>query len=215
MITMNNHKNVAIIGTEGIGKTTLANALLGWDILPQSNDEFYARTTENVSQMLTETIRLTDTPGYDYRWNHLPEDVIKAVCQADTIIVLLNQMLVTDEEPEEVLTEQEEEILAAVVKEWEENMEQQRTLVKMLLEKSKTKDIFFVIPYDTEELSGEPISLTLCLETAREYYSDMTDNGDAGVFCIDPMKALVAAIEADEAALQQYGILPLKAALLD
>ena len=123
-------------------------------------------------------------------------------------------MLVTEDEPEEVLTEQEEEELAAVVKEWEEDMEQQKTLVKTLLEKSKTKDIFFVIPYDTEELSGKPISLTLCLETAREYYSDMTDNGDAGVFCIDPMMALIAAIEDDKAALEEFGILPLKTALL-
>lgn len=211
---MNNHKKVAIIGTEGIGKTTLANALLGWDILPQSNDEIYVPTTENASQMLTENIQLTDTPGYDYRWNHLPEDVLQAVCQADTIIVLLNQMLVTEDEPEEVLTEQEEEELAAVVKEWEEDLEQQRTLVKTLLEKSKTKDIFFVIPYDTEELSGEPISLTESLQIAREYYSDMTDNGDAGVFCIDPMMALIAAIEDDKAALEASGILPLKTALL-
>lgn len=207
-------KEIVIIGAEGIGKTTLANALLGWDILPQSNDEIYVPTTENASQMLTENIQLTDTPGYDYRWNHLPEDVLKAVCQADTIIVLLNQMLVTEDEPEEVLTEQEEEDLAAAVKDWEEDLEQQRTLVKTLLKKSKTKDIFFVIPYDTEELSGEPISLTLSLQTAREYYSDMTDNGDAGVFCIDPMKALVAAIEADDTAIAQSGILSLKAALL-
>lgn len=132
-------KEIVIIGTEGIGKTTLANALLGWDILPQSNDEIYVPTTENASQMLTEKIQLTDTPGYDYRWNHIPEDVIKAVCQADTIIVLLNQMLVTEDEPEEVLTEQEEEELAAVVKEWEEDMEQQKTLVKTLLKKARQR----------------------------------------------------------------------------
>lgn len=210
---MNNHKNVAIIGTEGIGKTTLANALLGWDILPQSNDEIYVPTTENASQMLTETIQLTDTPGYDYWWNTLPDDVIEAVSEATTIIVLLDNMLLTEEDTLPVEPEWEED-MAVAEKEWKEDQAAQKAFVEKLLKKSKTKDVFFVIPYDMGELEDECYSLNDSLSLAREYYSSMTSHGDAGFFCIDPMKALIAAIEDDKAALEASGILPLKAALL-
>ena len=61
-------KELVIVGEEEIGKTTLANALLGWDIFPQSTWDLYIPTEEPASQMLTEHIRLTDTPGYDLLW---------------------------------------------------------------------------------------------------------------------------------------------------
>ena len=60
-----NVKELVIVGEQEIGKTTLANALLGWDIFPQSTWDLYIPTEETASKMLTESIRLIDTPGYD------------------------------------------------------------------------------------------------------------------------------------------------------
>lgn len=195
-------RELVIIGDEEIGKTTLANALLGWDIFPQSYDNIYVPTKENASQMLTDNIRLTDTPGYDYWWNTVPEDAVKAVSQADTIVVLLEDILAG------------EGYFPSDDPEWEKHLKAEEVLLKKLLESTDTRDIFFVIPYDTEEcLEGEiPLTQALCL--ARERFSSMSDHGDEGFFCIDPMKALIGAIEADDDAIAQSGILPLKAALL-
>ena len=76
-------RELVIVGEEEIGKTTLANALLGWDVFPQSTWDLYMPTEEPASRMLTEGIRLTDTPGYDLLWFEVPESVNEAVSQAD------------------------------------------------------------------------------------------------------------------------------------
>lgn len=197
---MNEIRNIVIIGEEAIGKTTLANALLGWDIFPQSSDDEYVPTEEVASQMLTDSIRLTDTPGYDSWWNHVPDDVVKAVSQADTVIVLLDEVLA------------EEGFFPADDPDWEKHLLAEEALLQKLLE--NTRDLFFVIPYDRRESPPEqyPPAQALCL--ARERFSSMSDHGDAGFFCVEPMKALIGAIEADEEAITQSGILPLKSALL-
>ena len=80
-------KDLVIVGEEEIGKTTLANALLEWDIFPQNTWDLYIPTEEPASQMLTESIRVTDTPGYDLLWYQVPDFVNKAVSNADTIII--------------------------------------------------------------------------------------------------------------------------------
>ena len=72
-------KNIVITGEAEIGKTTLANALLGWDLFPQSTWDLYVPTEEPASQMLTDHIRLTDTLGYDLLWYQVPEAVKEAV----------------------------------------------------------------------------------------------------------------------------------------
>ena len=81
-------KELVIVGEEEIGKTTLANALLGWDIFPQSTWDLYIPTEAPASRMLTDGIRLTDTPGYDLLWYQVPDSVNKAVSNADTIIMM-------------------------------------------------------------------------------------------------------------------------------
>lgn len=53
-------KELVIVGEEEIGKTTLANALLGWDVFPQSTWDLYIPTEEPARQMLTDSIQLTD-----------------------------------------------------------------------------------------------------------------------------------------------------------
>lgn len=195
-------RELVIIGNVYIGKTTLANALLGWDVFPQSYDQLYVPTKENASQMLTDDIRLTDTPGYDYWWNKVPEDVIKAVSQADTVIVLLEDILA------------EEGYFPSEDPDWEDHLKAEEALLRKLLESTDSRDIFFVIPYDTGECLEAQVSLAQALHLAGERFSSMSDHGGNGFFCIDPMQALIGAIEADDDAIAQSGILPLKTALL-
>ena len=126
-------KELVIIGEEEIGKTTLANALLGWDIFPQTNDGWYARTEENASQMLSDSIRLTDTPGYDLWWYKVPESVNEAVSRADTIIMMFNGFgIEEDVDPESADPEEMQEI-----REWLENLAKEEKLQKELLAKAK------------------------------------------------------------------------------
>ena len=60
---------------------------------------------------------------------------------------------------------------------------------------------------DQEELDRD-------LRRAKERFAHLSDHGEDGFFCIDPMMALIAAIEGDQDARAKSGILPLKAALL-
>ena len=60
---------------------------------------------------------------------------------------------------------------------------------------------------DREELDRD-------LHRAKERFASLSDHGAEGFFCVDPMMALVAAIEDDRNALMASGILPLKNAIL-
>lgn len=82
-------KELVIVGEAEIGKTTLANVLLGWDIIPQSTWDLYISTEEPASRMLTGCIQLTDTPGYDLCRFEVPDVVTEVVSRADTIIMML------------------------------------------------------------------------------------------------------------------------------
>ena len=199
---MTQMKNVVVIGDEEIGKTTLINALLGWDILPQSYDGIYIHTETCIWQQLTETVFLTDTPGYSLLWNTIPEETASAVSEADTIVVMLSEELA------------EEGIdIPSMDMEWETCRVSEAALLSRLLEQGNTRDIYFVLPCDKQEWPEREVPLTQYLRLARKRFGGMTCHGEAGVFCIDPMQALIAAIEDDEAALKQSGILPLKAKL--
>lgn len=203
-------KELVIIGEEEIGKTTLANALLGWDIFPQTNDGWYIPTKENASQMLAEHIRLTDTPGYDLLWYRVPEAVNEAVSKADTIIMMFtgfgdeSDMDLENAEPE--VAEEFRRLLA--------NLAKEEKLQKDLLANAKTRDIYFVLPFYSEDGPLDQSELDRDLSRAKERFASLSDHGEEGFFCVDPMMALMAAIEDDRAALEVSGILPLKAALL-
>lgn len=202
-------KELVIIGEEEIGKTTLANALLGWDIFSQSTWDLYIPTEEPASQTLTDHIRLTDTPGYDLLWYQVPEVVNEAVSRADTIIMMFKGFY-TEEDVDPEFTDQEE---LEEYRRWVESLAKEEKLLKELLAKAKTRDIYFVIPFYSEDGPLDQEELDRDLRRAKERFAHLTDHGENGFFCIDPMMALIAAIEDDQEALAQSGILPLKAAL--
>ena len=203
-------KNIVIIGEEEIGKTTLANALLGWDIFPQSTWDLYIPTEKPAGRMLTDSIQLTDTPGYDLLWYQVPDGVSKAVSNADTIIMMVtgfgdeSDLNLEDATPEDI-----EEFNC-----WLEKLAKEEKLQKELLEKAKTRDIYFVLPFYSEDGPVDQEELDRDLRRAKERFAHLSNHGENGFFCIDPMMALIAAIEDDQDALAKSGILPLKAAML-
>jgi len=199
---MEKERNLVIIGAEDTGKTTLANALLGKDIFPQSYDYVYFPTKACDSRMLTETIRLTDTPGYNLLWETVPKDVVKAVAEADTLVVMLSGEMV-----------EEEVDIPPVDPEWEAYKASEEALLNALLE-GKTRDIYFVIPYTHQDWPEGQVPLTHALRLAQTHFSRFSDHGEKGFFCIDPMQALEGELWADDTMLTASGILPLKAALL-
>lgn len=202
---------MVIIGEEEIGKTTLANALLGWDTFPQSTWDLYIPTEEIAIQMLTDSIRLTDTPGYDLWRFEVPEAVNKAVSRADTIIMMFKGF----GDPSDVDTEPDDPEDEDEIRRWLEDLFKEEKLLKGLLAKAKTRDIYFVIPFYSEDGPLEQEDLDRDLARAKERFASFSDHGEGGFFCVDPMMALIAAIEDDNDALEASGILPLKAALLD
>lgn len=205
-----NVKELVIVGEEEIGKTTLANALLGWDIFPQSTWDLYIPTEETASKMLTESIRLIDTPGYDLLWYQVPDSVNEAVSNADTIIMMFTGFSdESDLDMENAPLEDIEEF-----NRWLGKLAKEEKLQKELLAKAKTRDIYFVIPFYSEDGPLDQEELDRDLRRAKERFAHLTDHGENGFFCIDPMMALIAAIEDDQVALAQSGILPLKAVLM-
>lgn len=197
-------RELVVIGAEEIGKTTLANALMGWDYFPQSYEYVAVPTTEKLSRITPELGRITDTPGYSLLWYTVPEDTLTAVAQADTVVVLLNEELASEDV--DIPTEDPD---------WEAHRAGEAELLRKLFKNTKTRDIYFVIPYDhCEWPEEEEVPLSQAMRLARKRFSQMTDHGEAAFFCVDPMKALIGAIEADDEAIEQSGILPLKAALM-
>lgn len=196
-------KELVIIGNEETLKTTIANALLGWDILPQSSDDIFIPTRENASSMLTDEIRLTDTPGYDYLWNTIPDETVRAVSMADTLVVMLSELW--EEDDIRILTADPD---------WKQDRAAEEALLRKLLAHGKNRDIFFVIPYDTRETQADAPCLRNAHKLAIKRFASMSDRGESGFFCVDPRQALIATIEDDHTALEQSGILPLKTALM-
>lgn len=202
-------KEVVIVGEEEIGKTTIANALLGWDIFPQSNDGQYFPTKENTSQLLTKHIQLTDTPGYDLLWYQVPEAVTEAVSRADTIIMVFAGFY---DERDFDLNESEPETLDEIHR-FLANQAKEECLQKELLERANTRDIYFVLPYYSEDGPVDRTELERNLCRAKERFASYSDHGDKSFYCVDPMMGLIAAIEDDQSALKESGILSLRAAV--
>ena len=186
------------------------NALLGWDIFPQSTWDLYIPTEQPASQMLTDHIRLTDTPGYDLLWYQVPEAVNEAVSRADMILMMFKGFYTEEDvDPESTDPEQLEEYHR-----WVEDLAKEEKLLKELLANTKNRDIYFVIPFCSEDGPLDQEELDRDLRRAKEQFAHLTDHGENGFFCVDPMMALIAAIEDDQVALAQSGILPLKAVLM-
>ncbi len=199
---MKEPREVVVIGAEDTGKTTLINALLGWDVLPQAYDFLPMPTTEKKSVQLSDDCWITDTPGYSLLWNTVPEDTVAAVADADTLVVLLSEELVEDGVD-----------MSDLDTEWEPRRAAEKDLLEKLLA-GKTRDIYFVIPYDRGEWPYGYVPLKEGTRLAKARFASMTDHGGRGFFCIEPMKALIGAIEANEQAIERSGILKLKKALL-
>ena len=199
---MDRPREVVVIGEEDIGKTTLINALLGWDVLPQSYDYLPMPTTEKKRVQLAEHCWITDTPGYSLLWNTVPDDTVEAVAGADTVVALLSEELSKDGiNP------------ADFDPEWESRRAAEKTLLEKLLA-GKHRDIIFVIPYDRGEWPYGYVPLKQGTRLAKARFASMTDRGTDGFFCVDPMKALIGAIEDNEKAIRVSGITKLKKALL-
>ena len=160
--------------------------------------------------MLTDSIQLTDTPGYDLLWYQVPEAVTEAVSRADTVIMMFSGFGAE----EDFGIENTEPEVSEEIRRWAEKQAKEEKLLKELLAKAKTRDIYFVLPFYSEDGPLDQEELDRDLRRAKERFAHLTDHGENGFFCIDPMMALIAAIEDDQEAITQSDILPLKAALL-
>ena len=104
--------------------------------------------------------------------------------------------------------------VAEEIRRWAEKQAKEEKLLKELLAKAKTRDIYFVIPFYSEDGPLDQEELDRDMTRTKERFASFSDHGENGFFCVDPMMALIAAIEDDQVALAQSGILPLKAALM-
>jgi len=140
----------------------------------------------------------------------VPEAVNEAVSKADAIIMMCKDPGdLIDVDPENAEPKE-----AAEIRRWQARLAMDVKLQKELLVKAKTRDIYFVIPFYSEDEPLDQSGLDLDLCQAKEHFASFSDHGENGFFCIDPMMALIGAIEDDLEALAASGILPLKEALL-
>ena len=194
---MTEKKLVVVVG-DRVGKTTLVNALMQKDILPQTANGYEYPTHDCVCLRMTERVYLTDTPGYDLIRYKIPWVTADAVSRADTVIVMLTG---------------ESCMMSALDPDAPAMREREAMLLEKLLELQKNRDVYFVIPFDLTDWDDMEVPRDQWMMTAREAFSRFTDHGEAGFFCIDPMLALIGALETDRQELEDSGILPLRAAL--
>ena len=200
---MDNIKNVVIIGAEESGKTTLANALMERDnAFHQGFWDIYIPTESAASRMLTPSLQLTDTPGYCLLFDQIPQETVEAAASADTLVVLLCADLA-----------EEEEDIPTMDPTWHDRRQKEEKLLTRLLT-GKTRDIYFVLPYCTDDWPEGKVPLSQGLRLERTRFAHFSCHGEGGFFCIDPMQALIGALELDQAKLEASGILPLKEKLL-
>lgn len=200
---MDEIRNIVIIGAEDTGKTTLANALMEKDnAFHQGFWDIYIPTQTVESQMLTPHLRLTDTPGYSPLFLRIPRETVEAVASADTLVVLLSEELADEEED-----------IPSLDPDWESRRSEEAELLATLLD-GKTRDIYFVLTYCTGDWPEGEVPLSQGLRLERNRFAHFTCHGEAGFFCIDPMEALMGALELDREKLEASGILPLKEKLM-
>lgn len=93
--------------------------------------------------MLTDSIQLTDTPDYDLLWYQVPE----TVSRADTVIMMFSGFGAE----EDFGIENTEPEVAEEIRRCAEKQAKEEKLLKELPAKAKTRDIYFVIPFYSED----------------------------------------------------------------
>lgn len=196
-------RNIVVIGAADTGKTTLANALMEKDnAFHQGFWDVYIPTETVESQMLRPGLQLTDTPGYSPLFQWIPQETVEAVAFADTLVVLLSEELADEVED-----------IPSLDPDWESRRNGEAELLKTLLD-GKTRDIYFVLPYYTGDWPEGEVPCSQGLRLARKRFAHFSCHGEDGFFCIDPMEALMGALELDQEKLESSGILPLKEKLM-
>lgn len=197
-------QSIVVIGETGNGKTTLVNALLRWDILPQVMDDMTHPTEACVTLPLADGFQITDTPGYDSKTRRIDPEVRQAISRADHVVVVL------DEETTGIGLYPGE--LASLRK---LHRKRHKAFLKNLFGETGRKRVYFVIPYDTEEWGDDAVPLEQIRRRVSKRLFPISRYGKASCFCIDSLKALIGEIEADEQAIAQSGIQALRAAILE
>jgi len=197
-----------------MAKNALIKHIWGMEVLPEEelkeaiffllagNHLAFPHTRKMNSRLLASDLLLTDTPGYSLTFDHVPGKTALAAAHADTVIVLLREELV-----------EEGVDIRSLDPEWDARRDSERILVERLLKDQKSRDIYFVIPFDHGEQGDIP--LEQALQLARNRFSYLSCHGEAAFFCIDPMLALIGEMEKDEIKLRASGILPLQQLLLE
>ena len=176
---------ILVLGSRDVGKTTLVNALAGWDILPQADDTTCFPTADFPQVPFGENHLLTDSPGYDFSPEEYDPRLPEKIRSADKILILLSMG-------------------------FREDMAQERRLLKKLLAGVKKETLYFVIPYASGNWAeGKVPLLSMKLAAMVGYRLPL-----GKIFCADAMAGLVAAIEDDADALHASGIARLRARLI-
>lgn len=185
---------IGFIGACDTGKSTLINALLGRDILPQGANgyEFPTRTLTEVPW--GEDCILLDTPGYDYHREALPEDAREAL-RCDVLVVLLSEEL-----PEKDILPGDRDPL------WDARRQQEADFLRRVLREAESRDILFVIPFDWDDWGAGAFSPEHAARIAADRFHTLTNRGRAGFFPVDALEALVASLEEDAEALARSGL---------
>lgn len=180
-------QRILVIGSQDIGKTTLINALLGWDILPQATDWDSFPTEEFTEVPWGENAILVDSPGYDAGRGLYDARLPDAIGKADAVLVMPGMGS-------------------------REERQKEAAFLKRLLSGLPEKKLYFVIAYDADDWPGNRAPLFSARAQALWHFLPLSRRPDR-FFCVDAMAGLVAAIEDDVKHLRTSGIAGLRAAL--
>lgn len=182
------NKKILILGERDCGKTTLVNALLGWDTLPQATDCYSFPTKEFTEVPWDPGYTLVDSPGYMAGQGHFPPELPAAIREADKILLVTGASCRED--------------MAAEVR-----------LLLPLLAGIPRKKCFLVIPYAAGDWPQGHPNRALCRLRALGGMGSLVGWNLNRIFCVESMAGLIASIEADPLALARTGIPALRAAL--
>lgn len=185
---------IGFLGANETGKTTLINALLGRDILPQGANGYEFPTRALTEVPWGEDCILLDTPGYDYRREVLPDSAREAL-RCDVLVVLLSEEL------------SEKDIFPGDWDPmWDARRQREADFLGRVLQEAQSRDILFVIPFDWDDWKEDAFSPEHVARIAADRFHTLTNRGRAGFFPVDAMAALIASLEADDEALRRSGL---------